>query len=118
MDTTTLLDRAKQRRGLRSDYALAQQLGVPTNYLTQWRKRKGVGDEYALQLAQLAELPAGFVLASLAAERAQSAAARQAWTAVAAELDPAHRSLVITLSRRLAQSAQQIRELPQLFALA
>lgn len=72
--TIELLNEAKRRRGLRSDYALGKALGCNPSYVSRWMKgRVTLGEEHALQLAELLGEDAGRILIELAAERAARA---------------------------------------------
>jgi transcriptional regulator with XRE-family HTH domain len=55
MEIQELLDKAKKRAGLNSDYALAQSLGFTKQAISKWRNDLGAPDaEGALKLAGLA----------------------------------------------------------------
>lgn len=88
METTTkLLDQVKVRYGLPSDYALAAKLEVTRAGISSYRTgRSHLGDDAALKVAELLELDAGYVLASMEAERAQTDAARKVWEQAADRL--------------------------------
>lgn len=74
MKTNQLLDEVKRRHSLESDYALAKLLGWPTSRISIYRAgRRTLDEETALELAELAGLEAGLVLAWMAAERAERA---------------------------------------------
>src|SRR5258708_39428796 len=69
-----LLDEIKRKHGLRSDYALAKHLGVRVQLISNYRNRRSFPDEdMACRLADELGLPRGYVLACMAAERAQRA---------------------------------------------
>jgi transcriptional regulator with XRE-family HTH domain len=66
------LDEIKQRNGLRSDYALAKHLGVRVQLISNYRNKRSFPDEVmACRLADELGLPRGYVLAMVAAERAE-----------------------------------------------
>ena len=89
MKTSDFLDLAKRRRKLPSDYALAKALDVGQSTVSNWRcRRSALSDDMAIRLADLAGLPAGFVLACIAAERSHTEPARHAWQELAVELAP------------------------------
>lgn len=85
--TTDLLDAVKEKLGIKSDYALAAYMGVTRAHVSKWRcGRESLTDEKALQIAGILGIDAGFVLASMSAERAQRAhndAAATAWEKLA-----------------------------------
>lgn len=90
MDTNALLDAVRARHGLTSDYQLGQLMGWSTGKVCNYRAgRSRLGDESALAVANALGMDAGYVLAVVAAERAQSAAARAAWERAAARLSVA-----------------------------
>lgn len=90
MDTNALLDAVKRRHRLESDYQLARLLGWDTSKLSAYRNgRARIGEATAVQLAGLLDMEPGYVLACLAAERAQSAEVRNAWERAAARLSAA-----------------------------
>lgn len=85
--TTDLLDLAKARRGLTTDYALAQALGWATAQVSNYRSgRRGMGDEQACEVADLAKVPREYALALVAAERTTSEPARLAFLRAAQRL--------------------------------
>lgn len=85
---TDLLDIAKEQAGIPSDYALAKRLNVTRQSISNMRAgRRIMTDEMALDLADLARLPAGYVLACLNVERAKCTACRDAWISAAAVLE-------------------------------
>jgi transcriptional regulator with XRE-family HTH domain len=87
LNTIQLLDLARERAGIQSDYRLAQVIGVDKSTITHWRSGRHSPD--ALQgsrLAELAELDAGQVAAWIQAERAKTDEARALWRSVADRL--------------------------------
>src|SRR5258708_481107 len=69
-----LLDEIKRKHGLRSDYALAKHLEVRVQLISNYRNRRSFPDEVmACRLADELGLPRGYVLACVAAERADRA---------------------------------------------
>lgn len=82
MYTTTneFLDQVKARYGLKSDYALAGKLGLTRSMVSAYRNGKRMlGEEVAVKVADLLELPPGYVLACIEAERSHVPAIRKAW---------------------------------------
>lgn len=87
MDTKDLLDAIRLRHNLRSDYMVAKLLDVSTQNVSNWRAgRSGMSDDVALRAAALLELDPGYVLVSVAAERAKPGAVRKALATAAAVL--------------------------------
>jgi transcriptional regulator with XRE-family HTH domain len=78
--TNDLLDAAKKNKGFKSDYALAKAVGLGTGRISQYRSgRFRVGEELAVELAELAGLDPLGVLADLQAENAKSEEVRKIW---------------------------------------
>ncbi len=72
MRTPELLDAARKRAGIPSDYALAARLGVTRATVSVWRNGRGVPDTtHASTLADLAGLDWPQVFASLELQRAE-----------------------------------------------
>ncbi len=75
-----LLDQAKNRANLPSDYALAKALGISQSNVTGWRKSKRhPSDEEAVQLATLAGLEEMKVIAAIHYETATTEKKREFW---------------------------------------
>jgi len=80
MEISELLDRAKQRANLSSDYALAKAMGIPTGNLTNIRKgRAHPSNAVAVQLAALAGLDEMRVIAEIELRTANSAKKKEFW---------------------------------------
>lgn len=78
--TTSLLDKAKKAQGFKSDYALGKAIGLGTARMSQYRlEQKRMGEELAVQLAELAGLDPLAVLADLQAENAKTEEVRRIW---------------------------------------
>lgn len=86
MESAHYLDALKRRYKLRSDYAAAQFLGRNDQTVRNWRRGRSMDDETALEVAALLDVPAGRVLADMAAMRAQCEAVRAAWKDAALRL--------------------------------
>lgn len=85
--TTELLDAVKRQHGLTSDYQLAKLLAMQTARISHYRAgRRFLSDETALQVAKLLDVAPGYVLAIVAAERAQTEEIRKAWQRAAKAL--------------------------------
>lgn len=79
--TNDLLDAVKSRYGLASDYALAKKIGMSRERISKYRHTGGaLADENAVLVAELLDLPPGYVLACAAFERAKSDVSRSAWS--------------------------------------
>lgn len=85
METTNqLLDRIKEKYGLKSDYALAKAIGMSRERISRYRNSSGeLGDDAALKVAELLDLDPGYVLACMSHQRTKSDAARHAWERLA-----------------------------------
>jgi hypothetical protein len=90
MNTLQLLDAVKTARGLTSDYQLCKLLGWPTSRVTGYRNHgRRLGDDAAIEIADILGIDRGAVLAGLAAERADDDTVRAAWERAAARLSVA-----------------------------
>lgn len=87
-----ILDAVKRTHSLRSDYALAKFLGITRAQVSKYRcDRDSLSDKLAIQTAEAIGVDFGFVLALVAAERAdrnQNEFMRSAWDDLAGRLDP------------------------------
>jgi hypothetical protein len=80
MEISELLDKAKERANLQSDYALAKALGVQTGIVANWRKAKRhPSNEEAVQLATLAGLNEMQVIAEIELRTANTDKKREFW---------------------------------------
>lgn len=80
MQINDLLDKAKTRANLPSDYALAKALGVQTGIVSNWRKgKRHPSDEEAVQLATLAGLEEMQVIAAIHYECATTEKKKEFW---------------------------------------
>jgi DNA-binding transcriptional regulator YdaS (Cro superfamily) len=87
MNTVDFLDGIRVKHGLRSDYMVAKLLGVSTQNVSHWRSgSRTMGPDACLKVAELLSIKPEFVLASVAAERAQGPEERSAWERAAAAL--------------------------------
>jgi transcriptional regulator with XRE-family HTH domain len=82
-----LLDRARSRANIPSDYKLADVLGITRSAVSSWRMGKSYPDERALgQLCALSGDDPGIWAANVQAERAQSPEGKNMWLLVAKRL--------------------------------
>lgn len=80
MDIADLLDQAKTRANLPSDYALAKVLGITAGNLSNIRKsRAHPSNEIAVKLATLAGLPEMQVIAEIELRTANSEKKKEFW---------------------------------------
>lgn len=80
MEIADLLDRAKHRANLPSDYALAKVLGITAGNLSNIRKsRAHPSNEVAVKLATLAGLPEMQVIAEIELRTANSEKKKEFW---------------------------------------
>lgn len=90
MQTNDFLDALKDRYNIGSDYALAKFLGINPNNVSNYRRGVSCLDnDRAMKVAELLDMPPGYVLASIEAERAdrmKKEAAGKAWRHAAALL--------------------------------
>lgn len=80
MEINELLDKAKNKSNLSSDYALAKALGVKTGHVSGWRKgTRHPSNTEAVQLATLAGLPEMEVIAEIELRTANSEKKKEFW---------------------------------------
>ena len=80
MTLNELMDNAKTRANLPSDYALAKALGIKTGIVSNWRKgKRHPSTEEAIQLATLAGLEEMPVIAAIEYEAATTEKKKHFW---------------------------------------
>ncbi|OIR10944.1 hypothetical protein GALL_71120 [mine drainage metagenome] len=80
MDINELIDQAKSRANLASDYALAKALGIQTGIVANWRKgKRHPSNQEAIQLAALARLDEMRVIAEIELRTANSEKKKEFW---------------------------------------
>lgn len=97
MNTTVqLLDAVKAKCELASDYALAKELELPCQSISQYRKEKNsFGDDTAIRVAEILELEPASVLAAVYAERAKTEKAKAVWKNVCEKMGGIALSLLV-----------------------
>lgn len=84
MNTRDFLDACKRRHQIPTDYQLSKFLGWNPRRVSMYRcAQRELDDEGCIAIAAALDLPAGYVLAEIAAARAKTAPARDAWARVA-----------------------------------
>jgi transcriptional regulator with XRE-family HTH domain len=90
LTTTELLEAAKARQGISSDYRLAQILGVGRTAIANYRAgRSSPDDAVCIKLAELTGHDAGIVAVWMQAERSRDQSSRSMWEGIAARLERA-----------------------------
>src|SRR5688500_16150510 len=85
-----LLDKARERRSIASDNALASKLGKSRQTISQWRRgTTHPTDDDVLRLCTMAGEDCAAWLVQVAAERASSAPVAKAWESLARRLGAA-----------------------------
>lgn len=80
MTINELMDKAKTRANLQSDYALAKVIGIDRSVVSQWRKgKKHPSTDEAVKLATLAGLEEMPVIAAIEYEAATTEKKREFW---------------------------------------
>src|SRR3989338_7175903 len=80
MTLAELMDKAKTRANLPSDYALAKVLGIYRSIVSSWRKgKKHPSNTEAVQLATLAGLPEMNVIAEIEYQTATNEKKKEFW---------------------------------------
>ena len=89
LKTTQILDLIKEKYELTSDYQLYKFTGWGQSSISNYRtKPQFMNEKHCVQAAQLLDLPEGFILACVAAERAKVKEIKLAWENTAALLAP------------------------------
>jgi len=111
MNTPELLDAARKRAGIPSDYALAARLSVTRATVSGWRNGRGVPDvTHAATLADLAGLDWPEVFAALELQRAELAhlpANVAAWRSILQRLGGAAAAVAMVAGLGVAPSPSQ-----------
>lgn len=82
-----VLDRAKQRMGVTSDYAVCKALGFSAQKMNHWRHGRVLPDEKATQLlGSAAGMDPDYLCAMWQAQRISDPVAKQAWLRIAERL--------------------------------
>lgn len=80
MTIIELIERAKTRANLSSDYALAKAIGIPQSIITHWKKgKRHPSNEEAIQLATLAGIPEMTVIAEIELATATTEKKKKFW---------------------------------------
>ncbi|WP_301103120.1 hypothetical protein [Propionivibrio sp.] len=82
-----LLDSAKAKKGIETDYALAAELGIPRALVHYYYKGERIPDEYAcMKIAEILEIPLDVVIANVRSESEKDETRREAWKRYAKKL--------------------------------
>lgn len=83
MDMSKVLDEAKEKLGVESDYGLAKKLGIPNPRISEYRSGKATPDAYACaRLADALGVDPLALLAQVEAATEKNEARRNYWRAV------------------------------------
>ena len=95
-----VLDRVRDVRGLKSDYAISKAYGISTQKLANWRHERNLPDEKSCKvLAEAAQIDPFVLIAQVHAMRAQDNESRSIWEAIAERLNMgAAHALAVILS--------------------
>lgn len=103
IDTVTLLDAAKSRAALPTDYMLSKHLGVYPSAVQNYRAGRSQPDDVIAQrLAELAGMDPDYALACLQFSRAKTDSGRAAWLRIAERLKSAAATLFAAILAVLA----------------
>jgi transcriptional regulator with XRE-family HTH domain len=84
MDMPKVIDKAKEKLGVESDYALAKKLDIPNPRISEYRSGKARPDAYACaRLAEVLDMDPFELLAQVEAATEKNEARRSYWRAVA-----------------------------------
>lgn len=101
--TAELLQAAKSRAGIPSNYRLARVMGIPETTIQRWNTGKGRPDDtMTARLADLAGIDPGFAVACIRAEREGSGPLGALWRDVARRLAPVTAAAAVLLVTALA----------------
>jgi plasmid maintenance system antidote protein VapI len=101
LNTLEYLRAVKTRLGIESDYALAQRLGVTRSAISKLQQGKVVfGDDVALSVAQILDVPPIVVIAQANAERASTPEMRARWMEVMDKMSTSFLNLLLGCSPR------------------
>lgn len=102
----TLMDKARQRRGIPTDMALAERLGRSRALVSEWRAGKGYPDEdLIIALAEMAGDDPGEWLVAVKAIRTDGRAGK-VWAELAKRIGAAAVMLVVTVGAALPARAE------------
>ncbi|OIQ72824.1 hypothetical protein GALL_455480 [mine drainage metagenome] len=88
MDMNALLDHCKAATGCKSDYKLAEKIGVTRSAISAMRRHQspGLSDETACKIADLLNVNPLAIIAPMRAEQATTADARNVWVSLIQKL--------------------------------
>ncbi len=85
--SSDLVDAVKEAKAIKSDYAVAKQLGLKPQTISNYRKgRTQMSEETAVAVAEMIGRPAAPILVQLATERARTPEVAKVWREVAKTL--------------------------------
>lgn len=89
LTTKQILDLIKKKYDLTSDYQLFKFTGWGQSTISNYRKKpQYLSDAHAIQAANLLEMPAGFIMSCIHAERAKNKTVKEEWKNAALLLAP------------------------------
>lgn len=95
MNTVEFLDKAKQKLGVESDYALAKALNMRASTISGYRAgRSRMDDDAAFKVALILEIDPIFPIAAANAERTKSPEMKAFWEGFAKKLKTSFNSLM------------------------
>ena len=94
----------KQRYKVESDYAVAKLLGCTPQRMNQYKNGHTFGEDTALKVAELLELPPGLVLVCMEVERAKKSEVKTAWTEAANSMMKGSKALAVAMLALVAVS--------------
>jgi hypothetical protein len=96
LDISKVLDRAKEKQGVQSDYALCKISGFSPQLVANWRHGRSLPDEKScVRIGQLAQVNPYVLIAECNAARAQDETQKTIWETIARKLELAERSAKI-----------------------
>ncbi|MDT7522021.1 DUF3693 domain-containing protein [Rhodoferax sp. TBRC 17198] len=93
-----LLERAKAKANIESDYRLAKVIGITHGAMTHYRQGRTLPNESVIeQLCALSGDDAGVIAAQIQAERSKTPEAKNMWLMVAARLRGAAQTAILSV---------------------
>jgi hypothetical protein len=99
--TRELLELVSRATGARTTYALAKVLQITETSVARWKKGGTLSDATAVHIARLVNLPPGYVVACMHAERATMDEERALWRDVAEKLRAVAAAVLFALAALL-----------------
>jgi transcriptional regulator with XRE-family HTH domain len=94
MTSLEYLEAVKSRLGISSDYALAARLGITRSAVSKFQKGAVFGDDVALSVAEILNVPPISVIAAANAERSKTPEQKARWMGLMEKFSGSFRNLL------------------------